>query len=140
MSRKEKPHRCETTGSNKTFKNIIFSSVFEKEVAQYLSSCKICWERNEKKFPTFIDGSLHHYVPDFYLPDFDLYIEVKGIFHTAAKKRKTFKAVVDNNLRWVIIYMKEWKIRKHILKERIDSYKDTTYENIEVIIEKYSLN
>lgn len=107
---------------NRSFKGIIFSSIFEKEVAQYLESCKIKWIRNEKRFSTFLDGSMHYYVPDFYLSDIDLYVESKGIFHTAAKKRKTYKAVIDNNLNWIIIYLKEWKIRKRTLKDKIDNF------------------
>jgi hypothetical protein len=114
----------------RTYKNIVFASFFEKEVAQYLTNCRIEWVRNEKQFPVYIDGSLHYYVPDFYLPALDLYIEVKSIFYSSIKRRKTFKAVVDNNLNWIIIYLKEWKISKKILKERIKTWTRNRKESL----------
>jgi len=108
----------------RTFKGILFDSIFEKEVAQYLTSCGICWERNEKRFPTFVDGSMHYYVPDFFIPEQDLFLEVKGIWFSTAKKRKTFKAVKDNKLNWIVIMFNEWRKSKRILKEKIMYYKD----------------
>lgn len=107
----------------RTYKNIVFASFFEKEVAQYLTNCRIEWVRNEKQFPVYIDGSLHYYIPDFYLPSLNLYIEVKSVFYSSIKRRKTFKAVIDNNLNWIIIYLKEWKISKKILRVKINNFK-----------------
>ena len=38
----------------------------------------IKWERKTKPFNYFWNGKWHLYFPDFYLPEFDLYLEVKG--------------------------------------------------------------
>ena len=38
----------------------------------------IHFERNKQGFPYIFKGKQHHYYPDFYLPDSDEYIEIKG--------------------------------------------------------------
>lgn len=52
---------------------------WELKVAQYLDSLKIKWERNKKRFPYINElGKDATYCPDFYVYDWDCYIEVKG--------------------------------------------------------------
>ena len=51
---------------------------WEKLVAQFMNSKKIHWIKNSKSFPYFFDNKNRLYYPDFYLPDLDVYIEVKG--------------------------------------------------------------
>ena len=51
---------------------------WELEVAKYLDSKNIKWEKPSKGFEYEWNNSVHIYFPDFYLPDFDYYIEVKG--------------------------------------------------------------
>jgi predicted nuclease of restriction endonuclease-like RecB superfamily len=92
-------------------------------VAQYLDCCHIQWERNEKEFPVVIDGRHLKYVPDFYIPDLKVYLEVKGKWFTG-KEHKTEEAVKQNELNWLIVYLHEWKRNKHILKDRLDSFKN----------------
>lgn len=45
---------------------------------RYLDDHKILWQRNRDRFPYFIEGVQHHFIPDFYLPDWDMYVETKG--------------------------------------------------------------
>lgn len=106
----------------RTFQNIVFSSIFEREVAEYLSSCKINWIRNEERFPIEMDGVLHYYVPDFFLPEYELYLECKGIWFSTSKKRKTLTCVAKYNMPWVLLMQTEWRQSKHILINRIKSY------------------
>jgi hypothetical protein len=104
------------------YNGIQFSSIFEVEVAQYLDQLKIKWEKNEKAFPaTMEDGRILHYYPDIYLPDFNAYCEVKGIWFSKEKRIKTYLAVEQNNLNWTHILLKEWKQSKHILRSRLDN-------------------
>lgn len=51
---------------------------WEYKVAMYLDKNNYNWRRNIKKFDYFFDNKNRKYTPDFYLPDLDLYIEVKG--------------------------------------------------------------
>ncbi len=52
--------------------------LWELEVAKYLDSKNIKWEKPNKGFEYEWNNSIHLYFPDFYLPEYDYYIEVKG--------------------------------------------------------------
>ena len=104
-----------------TYKGVTFCSHFEREVAVYLDQINISWQRNEKSFPAIMeDGSEKHFVPDFYLPDYDIFVESKGIWWTKEKRVKTFRAVEQNNLNFVCIMLKDWQKSKKILRYKIE--------------------
>ena len=54
-------------------------STYEVEVAKSLDEHNIKWSR-PKRFPYHMDGVLKHYTPDFYLPDYDVYLDPKNDF------------------------------------------------------------
>jgi hypothetical protein len=56
------------------YNGISFRSTWEAEIAKVFDKEKIVWQYESKRFyyKNFT------YLPDFYLPDYDLYIEVKG--------------------------------------------------------------
>lgn len=51
---------------------------WELEVAKWLDSLSIIWQQIEKPFPYYWNEKWHSYFPDFYIPSYDIYIEVKG--------------------------------------------------------------
>lgn len=51
---------------------------WELEVANYLNANGIKWTNIIEPIPYDWNGKVHSYFPDFYLTDFDVYIEVKG--------------------------------------------------------------
>lgn len=51
---------------------------WELMFAIYLDEHNIVWERPRSVFTYFFNGKEHKYLPDFYLPNSDLYIEIKG--------------------------------------------------------------
>jgi hypothetical protein len=51
---------------------------WELKVAKLLDENNIKWTNIIEPFPYFWNNNWHLYFPDFYLPDFDVYIEVKG--------------------------------------------------------------
>jgi hypothetical protein len=55
-----------------------FRSRFERRFAADLRDRRIEFEYEQYKFP--YQPSVKTYTPDFYLPDFDLFIETKGLF------------------------------------------------------------
>lgn len=59
------------------YKNIILDSNWELEFAKWLDKNNIKWERPVNGFEYKWNGKRIYY-PDFYLPVFDLYVEVKG--------------------------------------------------------------
>lgn len=109
-----------------TYKNVVYCSIFEVEVAQYLDTCHLDWERNDKRFPVILGNKTFYYLPDFviHFDNFDIWVEVKGIWHSSHKRVKTFEAVKQNNLNWVLIMLKEWKESKRILREKINKVKN----------------
>jgi hypothetical protein len=65
-----------------------FASGYEEDVARVLECNRIIWKY--EKFMFFIGTTI--IVPDFYLPEYDLFVEVKGLWRGNAKgKFSTFK-------------------------------------------------
>lgn len=68
---------------------------WERDFGNYLTLHKILWIRNVYLKYIKFDGSIHRYNPDFYLPELDLYIEVKGYF--SEKDKLKTKLVLEQN-------------------------------------------
>jgi hypothetical protein len=60
------------------YKGIKLDGSWELLVAQYLDFNNIKWERPHKGFEYIWNNDKHIYYPDFYLTDYNIYIEVKG--------------------------------------------------------------
>lgn len=61
------------------YNDINLDSSWEYEVAKALDENNIKWERNKNySFKYFWNDKEHKYFPDFYLPDLNIFIEVKG--------------------------------------------------------------
>lgn len=59
--------------------NIKLDGTWELSVAKYLDTLGVSWERNKKRFEYIReDGRCSTYQPDFFVADWDLFIEVKG--------------------------------------------------------------
>jgi hypothetical protein len=52
---------------------------WENRVAEYMSSKNIRWTRSKKSFTYIYKTKEHEYFPDFFLLDYGVYIEVKGM-------------------------------------------------------------
>lgn len=68
-------------GKGNYYKNIWMRSSWEIEVAKWYDKNNIKWLYEPKAF----DLDTTTYTPDFYLPEFNLYIEVKGYWRDDAK-------------------------------------------------------
>lgn len=64
--------------SSVTGEVIHYQSTYEREFMRLLDDNNILWYRNTKRFPYLLDGKRHNYIPDFYLPEIDTYVETKG--------------------------------------------------------------
>lgn len=51
---------------------------WELKYVQYLDLHNIRWVRNTNCFSYIFDGKKRKYIPDFYLPESDQYVEIKG--------------------------------------------------------------
>ena len=76
---------------------------WELLVAKWLDSFNIRWEHELKGFKYEWRGGIRTYYPDFYLPEFDLYLEIKG--YERERDRAKWKAV--SNL--IVFKLKEIK-------------------------------
>jgi len=65
------PRRC-------FYKDIWFRSSWEAKVVEYLDKRSILWLYEPHVFTLVIDNKETTYRPDFYLPEFNVYYEVKG--------------------------------------------------------------
>lgn len=61
------------------YNGVKLDSTYEVEVAKSLDFNNVKWERC-KRFPYVVDGKLHYYTPDFYLPEYNVYLEPKNDF------------------------------------------------------------
>lgn len=60
------------------YKGVILDSSWEVLVAKYLDEHNIVWIKPVNGFEYVWKNAIHIYYPDFYLCDYDMYIEVKG--------------------------------------------------------------
>lgn len=94
-------------------------STYELRVAIILDSLGIEWEYENKTFD--IPNSYTTYTPDFYLPEFDVWWEVKGWFREEAKQKMIKLLSHDKNIHLKIIFEKDIKELEKILD--FDIYK-----------------
>ena len=78
------------------YKGINMMGNWEVEFAKLLDKRNILWEYTKDKFDYLFNGSLHKYNPDFYLPKYDLYIEIKG--YPTLKDFSKWKSVPNLNI------------------------------------------
>jgi hypothetical protein len=78
-------------------KQVSMDSTWEVIMAMRLDELNIKWERDENmKLPYLMrSGRKRNYIPDFYLPEHDVYIEVKGYMTESAKHK--MKSVLEVN-------------------------------------------
>lgn len=80
------------------YKGYQMDSGSELEFAQLLDEHKIAWKKNTTKWFPYrdISGKMRKYFPDFYLPKYDYWVEIKGLFYLNENDSLKLKAVGDN--------------------------------------------
>lgn len=106
------------------YNGVKLDSSYEVVLAKDLDKNCIVWER-PPRFSYRMDGKLHYYTPDFYLPDYDIYLDPKNDFlinnvnpRLGYKDVDKIKAVeVENNIRVLILAHDQlsWSIIKEML-------------------------
>lgn len=107
---------CNVNGrvKNYTYNGIKLDGKWELEVAKYLDSNNIKWSRPTVGIEYLWNNDIHLYFPDFYLSEYNAYIEVKGL----VRERDFAKWKNVNNL--IIIKAKEIN---DIRNSKFDIYK-----------------
>jgi predicted nuclease of restriction endonuclease-like RecB superfamily len=90
MARKRKKKKLWSKQSKYKCKDgseVMMDSTWETIMAMRLDELNVKWKRDENIKLEYRSktGRKRNYIPDFYLPDYDLYIEVKGYWTDAAK-------------------------------------------------------
>lgn len=88
MPFQKKPYSRTKSGKREDLDNIYFRSAWEANLARYYNFIGIKWEYEPKTFifENVTRGSVS-YTPDFYLPDEDKWIEVKGWMDSKSKTK-----------------------------------------------------
>ena len=75
-----KAGRCKKlTYLSKTAGEVRLDGTWELETAKYLDKMGLTWRRNKERFPYQHPlGYIAHYTPDFYVENWNSYLEVKG--------------------------------------------------------------
>ena len=81
---------------------------WEKYLAEQFVEHHIKWTRSKITFDYMLDGKLKKYTPDFFLPDYNVFLEVKGYWW--GNDRNKMDAVIEQypNTKFVIIEKKEY--------------------------------
>jgi len=79
----------QSTYTKKDGSKVSMDSSWESIMAMRLDEINVKWERDENMKLKYLSksGRKRNYIPDFYLPDYDIYIEVKGYWTDAAKHK-----------------------------------------------------
>ena len=113
---KNNPDSYSSSNVNGRVKKILYNDIWldsswEVEVAKWLDTQSLKWEKSRTGFPYTWEGKERTYYPDFYLVDLDIYIEVKG--YIRARDYEKWKSIPD------LIIIKE----KEFLEILNNSYK-----------------
>ena len=89
------------------YKDVWMRSGWEIKFAQFLDCSGIQWEYEPEAFKLVLDNKITNYTPDFYLPEFDYYIEIKGWWrHNSKEKFAKFNRKYKH-INIILLQMKE---------------------------------
>jgi len=99
------------------YKEIHFDSSWEVDLAKWMDNLNIKWKR-KKLTLWWIDKNENkrRYHPDFYLPEYDIYLDPKNSYKLKQDKDKLKRVIEQNNI--VLFYG-----QKCLIKEQVLNYK-----------------
>lgn len=105
------------------YKGIWMDSSWEVELAQWMDKHNIKWIRDKKINFIWADkeNKNHYYFPDFYLPDFDIYLDPKNKF---LQRKDKFKLMQVKQYYNINLVSGELDFIKNFLKKVIDKNSD----------------
>lgn len=93
----------ETNYKKFKYKNIWMDSSWEVELAKWLDAKNIKWKRDRKIifYWTDAENKKRRYYPDFYLPQYNIYLDPKNKFKLEKDSYKLNQVIKENNIRLV---------------------------------------
>ncbi len=106
------------------YKDVWFDSMWEVKVAKSLDENSILWSRPSKGFIWNKEGN--KYYPDFYIEEFDVYLDPKNDYLIKKDEEKISNAKVLNNIKVIVLNGNEldWTV----IKNKIESYNSSVVE------------
>lgn len=96
------------------YKGIWMDSKWEVELAKWMDGRHIKWERSKKNHQfiwTDINGNKRRYYPDFYLPDYVVYLDPKNQYLKSVDEYKLTRVIQENKIRLI------WGLLDDVKKE-----------------------
>ncbi|MCK9446535.1 hypothetical protein M0Q50_06665 [bacterium] len=101
--------------SNINDQEFVVRGTWELNIAKILNENSILWVRKVYLKYEDEEGILRTYTPDFYIPETETYLEIKGYF-SKKDKEKIKKVKLKNNIKLIVI---EDKLYQSLLKTRV---------------------
>ena len=86
-----------------SYKGILLDSSYESIVARSLDENSVKWCRPSKGLKWFDGKQNRHYLPDFYLSDYDVYLDPKNDFLIKKDKIKIELTIQQNNVKILVL-------------------------------------
>lgn len=86
---------------------VILESSYEVRVAEILDRLDIKWEKVRRGYVWNDQGKTRRYIPDFYLPGYDLFLDPKNDYLIKKDKTKINSAMELNSIRVIVLSDKE---------------------------------
>lgn len=114
--------------SNINGENFSQQGTWERDFALWLNSKGILWIKRKVLNYITEDGIHRMYIPDFYLPELNVYVEIKGLFNEDDKQK--MKCVVKSNPKERIYFIHGRKTLQGIIKGLLDLNDSFLYQNV----------
>ena len=82
---------------------VILESSFEVRTAEILDSLEVEWIKVRQGYEWDDNGKKRRYIPDFYLPKQDLFLDPKNDYLIQKDKKKIASAMQINNIKVVVL-------------------------------------
>jgi len=96
---------------------VYLQSSYEIKVAESLDKNSIEWSRPTYHLWNDKNNISHRYYPDFYLPEYDVYLDPKNNYLQIKDEEKIKQVCIQNNIR--IIVLSETELEWNTIKEKI---------------------
>jgi transposase len=100
------------------YKDVTLESSYELRLAENLDKNKINWQRPKRFYWFDSTGKKRHYTPDFYLVDYDVYLDPKNDYLIIQDKEKIETCSLQNNIKVYVLskHQLNWEDVKKVLK------------------------
>lgn len=82
---------------------VILESSYEVRLAEILDSLNVSWEKVRRGYIWNDNGKIRRYIPDFYLPKQNIFLDPKNDYLIKKDKRKIESAMELNNIKVIVL-------------------------------------